>query len=144
VVAAAVLFRVIANVLPIGDSDGFIENRPANLAARSNDAIVRQERCARTQEFALYAAAANHQRTEVVRQQWSFSPDTSRLETEQFVVNLPEVLILELQIDPGRHDNTAVASLEIPWTVLKQVGQGPPASLGTAGGWGLCTLARFR
>jgi hypothetical protein len=91
----------------------------------------------------LYAAAANHQRIEVVRQQWSFSPDTSTLETEEFVVNLPEVLILELQIDPGRHDNTAVASLEFPWTLLKQLDRRHRHCSEQQAG-ALCKLARFR
>jgi hypothetical protein len=59
-----------------------------------------------------------------VRQQWSFSPDTSTLKRGEFVVNLPEVVILELQIHPGRHDNTAAASLDIPWTLLKQLHSG--------------------
>lgn len=74
--------------------------------------VVREESRARTQEFALFATSGDGVRTEVVRQQWSFSPDSSTLESEQYAVDLPELLTLELQIDPGRHDKSALASLE--------------------------------
>jgi hypothetical protein len=73
--------------------------------------VFLEETRARSQEFALFATSANGLRTEVVRQQWSFSPDGSTLETEGYAVDLPELLTLELQIDPGRHDMSAVASL---------------------------------
>lgn len=73
--------------------------------------VFQEQRRARSQEFAIYATSGSHERTELVRQQWSFSPDGSTLEAEQYAVNLPELTRLELEIDPGRHDGTAVASL---------------------------------
>ena len=41
------------------------------------------------------------QRREVVRQQWGFSPGGSAVEVEDYSVDLPAVLSLELEIDPG-------------------------------------------
>ena len=73
--------------------------------------VFREETRPRSQEFALYANSASSQRTEVVRQQWSFSPNGSTVEAEAYTVDLPQLVTLELQIDPGRHDKTAVASL---------------------------------
>jgi len=66
----------------------------------------------RSQEFALYATAGADQKKEVVRQQWSFSPGGSAVEIEEYSVDLPAVLSLELKIDPGRHDHQAIATLE--------------------------------
>ena len=73
--------------------------------------VFREEIHTRTQEFALFATSANGLRSEVVRQQWSFSPEGSTFEAEEYAADLPELLALELQIDPGRHDRSAVASL---------------------------------
>jgi hypothetical protein len=66
----------------------------------------------RSQEFALFATSGTDQKREVVRQQWSFSPGGSSVEVEDYSVDLPAVLSLELKIDPGRHDHQAVATLE--------------------------------
>ena len=66
----------------------------------------------RSQEFVLLATLASGQTQEVVRQQWTFSPGGSVVEVEDYTVDLPGVLSLELKIDPGRHDHQAVASLE--------------------------------
>jgi hypothetical protein len=72
----------------------------------------REERKERAQEFALFASSAAHQRREIVRQQWTFSPGGSATEVEDYPVDLPGILSLELEIDPGRHDKSAMASLE--------------------------------
>jgi hypothetical protein len=72
----------------------------------------REDRVQRAQEFALFATTSAHPRREVVRQQWSFSPGGSAIEVEDYTVDLPDVSMLELDIDPGRHDKQAIASLE--------------------------------
>ena len=72
----------------------------------------REERKERSQEFAVFASSAKYQRREVVRQQWGFSPGGSTVEVEDYTVDLPAVSVLELEIDPGRHDKEAIATLE--------------------------------
>jgi hypothetical protein len=72
----------------------------------------REERKERSQEFAVFASSAKYQRREVVRQQWGFSPGGSTVEVEDYTVDLPAVSVLELEIDPGRHDKQAIATLE--------------------------------
>ena len=66
----------------------------------------------RVQEFALYASTANHGRKELTRQQWTFSPGGSTQEIEDYPVELADVIAIELQIDPGRHDGQRIASLQ--------------------------------
>jgi hypothetical protein len=72
----------------------------------------REEHRERAQEFAVFASSAASPRREIVRQQWTFSPGGSATEVEDYSVDLPAVLSLELEIDPGRHDKLAVATLE--------------------------------
>jgi hypothetical protein len=58
----------------------------------------------RSQEFAVYAGSGPELK-EVVRQQWSFSPNGSAEEIEEYSVNLSGITTLELRIDPDRsHD----------------------------------------
>lgn len=66
----------------------------------------------RSQEFCLSAIDAASQRRLIARQQWNFSPGGSTLEVEDFSVNLLEIAALELEIDPGRHDRQAIATLQ--------------------------------
>jgi hypothetical protein len=72
----------------------------------------REQTRERSQEFALFASSAAFQRRQLVRQQWTFSPGGSAIEVEDFSVDLAGVLSLELEIDPGRHDKQAIATLE--------------------------------
>ena len=72
----------------------------------------REQHRERAQEFAVFASSAAHPRRDIVRQQWTFSPGGSAIEAEDYSVDLPAVLSLELEIDPGRHDKSAVATLE--------------------------------
>ena len=72
----------------------------------------REDHKERAQEFALFATSAANQRREIVRQQWTFSPGGSTTEVEDYSVDLPAILSLELEIDPGRHDKSAMATLE--------------------------------
>lgn len=74
--------------------------------------IFREERVERAQEFAVFATDSSGRRREIRRQQWTFSPGGSTVETEDVAVNAPDVSVLELEIDPGRHDKLSVASLQ--------------------------------
>jgi hypothetical protein len=59
----------------------------------------------RSQEFSIHADGSDGQMHEVVRQQFTFSPEGATEETEDFSVRLPAVASLELRIDPDRaHD----------------------------------------
>ena len=69
----------------------------------------------RSQEFAVYAGTGPELK-EVVRQQWTFSPNGSTEEIEEYAVNLSGITTLEVRIDPDRsHDpklSKAYASLQ--------------------------------
>ena len=67
---------------------------------------------ARTQEFTVrWSSGRNEPLKEIVRQQWNFSPDGSTIESEDYVVDLKAVSILELTIDPDRGAGEALATL---------------------------------
>jgi hypothetical protein len=70
----------------------------------------------RTQEFTLSWSRVGGSMTEIVRQQWSFSPQGSISEVEDYQVNLDSVSILELAIKPDLTPENAVATLAI-WRV---------------------------
>jgi hypothetical protein len=72
----------------------------------------RETEAERAQEFALLATSEAGERREVVRQQWSFSPGGSTTEVEDYTVDLPQTSVVELLIDPGRHDKQKIASLQ--------------------------------
>ena len=66
----------------------------------------------RTQEFVLRWGTADGQPTrEVVRQQWVFSPAGSTHETEDYRVDLRDVTVLELAINPDLAGAAPRASL---------------------------------
>lgn len=66
----------------------------------------------RTQEFTLHwSTAAGRDRNEIVRQQWTFSPQGSTSEFEDYRVNLTGALIVELTINPDIQGGGAYASL---------------------------------
>jgi hypothetical protein len=110
------------NALPGGKEGGWRAAVPGPQVIRLNfdrPQVIRrirlefrEEHKERSQEFAVFASSAANQKREVVRQQWTFSPGGSAIEVEDYSVDLPNVLSLELNIDPGRHDKQAVASLE--------------------------------
>lgn len=56
----------------------------------------------RSQEFVLRYSSATETDREIVRQQWSFSPNGSAQESEDYTVDLSGVTRLELVIDPDR------------------------------------------
>jgi len=65
----------------------------------------------RTQEFTLRWSHADGPMTEIVRQQWTFSPQGSTSEVEDYQVNLDNVSILELALKPDMKPETAFATL---------------------------------
>lgn len=61
----------------------------------------------RSQEFAIFAFNKDGEIKEVLRQQFTFSPQGSSEEIEDYTVDLPSVTTLELRINPDRaHDPT--------------------------------------
>jgi len=67
---------------------------------------------ARTQEFVLrWAAKRKEPFREIVRQQWTFSPNGSTREIEDYQVNLADLGVLELAIKPEISGGNARASL---------------------------------
>ena len=66
----------------------------------------------RTQEFIVrWSSESGGPATEIVRQQWNFSPTGSTTEIEHYVVDLDAVSVLELAIRPDLHRPEAVATL---------------------------------
>jgi hypothetical protein len=71
-----------------------------------------ETRAERTQEYVLrWSADGGHSFREIVRQQWNFSPQGATSETEEHLVDLPAVTVLELSIIPDRSGEMAFASL---------------------------------
>ncbi len=69
--------------------------------------------CERTQEFILrWSSESRGSATEIVRQQWNFSPTGSTTEIEHYVVDLDAVSVLELAIRPDLYRREAVATLD--------------------------------
>ena len=67
----------------------------------------------RSQEFAIsWSTAPGAPWREVVRQQWNFSPRGSTSESEEYAVRLEGAALLQLEIDPDRGGNVALASLK--------------------------------
>jgi hypothetical protein len=76
-----------------------------------------ESQAARTQEFVLrWASKYNQPLREIVRQQWTFSPDGSTSEIENYETNLADVGVLELVIKPDISGGNVPASL-IAWRV---------------------------
>ena len=68
--------------------------------------------CERTQEFILrWSSESGGSATDIVRQQWNFSPTGSTTEIEDYMVDLDAVSVLELAIRPDLRRPEAVASL---------------------------------
>jgi len=66
----------------------------------------------RTQEFVLrWSPGSAIPMTEIVRQQWNFSPAGANSQTEDFVVELPAVAVLELDITPDIGGGNVPATL---------------------------------
>jgi hypothetical protein len=65
----------------------------------------------RTQEFTLRCTTARGESREVIRQQWTFSPQGSTEEVEDYRVILDDVVVLELAIIPDISNSGVYASL---------------------------------
>lgn len=66
----------------------------------------------RTQEFSLRWRPDRRARAhEIVRQQWNFSPDGATTEIEDYRVDLDDVGVLELKINPDLGHPDSVATL---------------------------------
>jgi hypothetical protein len=66
----------------------------------------------RTQEFVLrWSRGIGDSFREILRQQWNFSPPHSVKETEDYGIDLCEVAVLELIIEPDKGGREAKASL---------------------------------
>ena len=65
----------------------------------------------RTQEFTLRWSRAGGPFQEIVRQQWSFSPQGSTSEVEDYQVDLDSVSVLELTLKPDLTPDNAFATL---------------------------------
>jgi hypothetical protein len=65
----------------------------------------------RSQEFLLRYSSAKETDREIVRQQWTFSPNGSPQEIEDYAVELESVTKLDLVIDPDRGRRHSVATL---------------------------------
>lgn len=66
----------------------------------------------RTQEFVLhYAEESSTVLREVMRQQWTFSPRGSTSEIEEYSVDLHQVRLLQLTIEPDRGRDKELATL---------------------------------
>jgi hypothetical protein len=71
----------------------------------------------RTQEFTLrWSAEPDGPFSQIVRQQWTFSPQGSTTEVEDYQVNLSGVSILELALKPDLAPSNAFGSL-VRWRV---------------------------
>ena len=67
----------------------------------------------RTQEYVLRWSKDNGQSYhEIIRQQWNFSPEGATSEIEDYHLELPDVTILELSINPDISGRNAIASLK--------------------------------
>jgi hypothetical protein len=66
----------------------------------------------RTQEYSLNWYTENGESHEIVRQQWNFSPNGSTTEIENHHLNLANVVVLELCINPDISNRNSIASLE--------------------------------
>ena len=72
----------------------------------------------RTQEYVLrWSPDGGQTYQEIVRQWWNFSPQGATSETEDYQVELSEVTILELSINPDTSGKNGFASLEQLWLV---------------------------
>lgn len=67
----------------------------------------------RTQEYVLrWSADGGEELSDVVRQQWNFSPGGATRQVEDHRVDLPRVTVLQLEITPDIGGGSAPASLD--------------------------------
>ncbi len=81
------------------------------LAIKKVVLVFEETTLERTQEFVLRWSAENGALSEILRQQFHFSPPDTVQEIEQYTVNLSVVKSLELEINPGFDSPLSIASL---------------------------------
>jgi hypothetical protein len=75
--------------------------------------VFEEDETARTQEFVLrWSPDGGSSVKEIVRQQWNFSPPDSIREVEEYQVELSNVTVLELVINPNIGGGVARASVK--------------------------------
>jgi hypothetical protein len=75
--------------------------------------VFEENESARTQEFVLrWSPDRGSSMKEILRQQWTFSPPRSIREVEEYQVELSDVTVLELLINPNITGGHARASLK--------------------------------
>jgi hypothetical protein len=88
-----------------------IFDHPQNL--RRIALVFEETETARTQEFVVqWSAKAEGPMREIVRQQWNFNPPETIREVEEYRAELPNVVVLELVIDPDIASRGGRASLK--------------------------------
>jgi hypothetical protein len=74
--------------------------------------VFEENEAKRTQEFTLsWSPDRGSSFREIVRQQWNFSSPNATREAEDFAVDLSNVTLLDLTIDPDKENSRARASL---------------------------------
>ena len=75
--------------------------------------VFEENETGRTQEFVLrWSSGGGRSLKEIVRQQWNFSPPESIREVEEYQVQLADVTVLELVINPNIGGGAARATLK--------------------------------
>jgi hypothetical protein len=59
----------------------------------------------------FYGRLREEVQQDIVRQQWNFNPAGSTVEVEEYAVNLKEVSVVELEVDPDVGRGIAAATL---------------------------------
>jgi len=106
-----------------GDTRGWRADAPGNQTIRLIFDQPQRLKCVylvfeenetgRTQEFVLrWSPNGDRSLKEIVRQQWNFSPPESTREVEEYRVDLSNLTILELFINPNIAGGVARASLK--------------------------------
>jgi hypothetical protein len=113
----------VESAFAFGDTRGWLAAAPGNQTIRLVFDQPQKLRCislvfeenetARTQEFVLrWSSDVGSSLKEIVRQQWNFSPPDSIREIEEYQVDLSNVTVLELIINPNIGGGVARASLK--------------------------------
>lgn len=112
----------IENIFEMGENAGWRASKAGRQTIRImfdepqriNNILVHfeEKQQSRTQEFALCWTSGNGTPyREIVRQQFTFSPDSTTREQERYTVNLEGVKTVELTIYPSISGDVAYASL---------------------------------
>lgn len=87
-----------------------IFDQPRNL--RHISLVFVESEIQRTQEFTLrWSPDRGNSLQEIVRQQWNFNSPNATRETENYAVELSNVTLLDLTIEPDKENGKARASL---------------------------------